>query len=56
MALVKHRNSGRYHAPKYEQDKARAGMSVEGQTRHFRGEPVTSGLLPTPDMSPRRDN
>jgi hypothetical protein len=29
MALVKHRNSGRYHAPsENEQDKARAGMSL----------------------------
>jgi hypothetical protein len=35
MALVKHRNPGRYHAPKNEQDKARAGISVEGQTRRL---------------------
>jgi hypothetical protein len=44
MALAKHRNSGRYHALKNEQDKARAGMSVEGQTRRLDENLITSGL------------
>jgi hypothetical protein len=54
MALIEHRNSGRYHPPKSEQDKARAGMSVEGQKRRFDNLPVTSGLPPTSDMSLHR--
>ena len=51
MALIEHRNSGRYHPPKSEQDKARAGMSVEGQKRRFDNLPVTSGLPPTSDFA-----
>ena len=31
-------------------------MSLVAQSLHFGCEPVTSGLHPTPDMSPRRNN
>jgi hypothetical protein len=30
-------------------------MTVVGQSRHFDRAPLTSGLHPIPDMSPRRN-